>query len=141
MARKKQAAGFLGAWIDAAPPLPEEPLSPEAAKYMDEQRGIARATLNEIAKDIRAAMDRDLRMQAGRKSGGKKTGRTSKARAGTWHVDCADKARALLRQGCSPHELAGILAPRFCVTARQLRTVLQSEGVLSVRKTLKKEGK
>jgi hypothetical protein len=141
MTRTKRASGFLGAWIDAAPPLPEEPLSPDAARFVDEQLDIARSALNEIAKDIRAAMDRDLKMQAGRKSGGKKTGRTSKARAGTWHVDCADKARAMLRQGRSPHELAGILAPRFCVTARQLRTVLQSEGVLSVRKTLKKEGK
>lgn len=74
----------------------------------------------------------------GAATGGKATAKARKAGVLKWHAECAARARKLLEQGRSFHELAGILAAQFDVSDRQVRTVLQSEGVLKKRDNSKK---
>lgn len=122
MAQKKQASGFLKAWVDGALSVPDEPIRPEAAKLIDEQLSIARAALDDIAKDIRASMDRDLAMQARRKRAGDKTAKQRKAEAQGRYDDWLREADHLIKSGeRDPRSVAGILAKRHGVTTTTIR--------------------
>ena len=68
---------------------------------------------------------RDRRTHAGRRQGGKNTGKHLAAEASEWHAECVAKARALLAQGKSQRELAAILAKQFSVSARRVRDILK----------------
>lgn len=102
---------------------------------------LAYAEMLALAYDAAPRVIRDSKRQLAAKLGGKRAGRSAKARAADWHAICVEKARGMLKQGRSPHELAGILAKRHGVSARQVRTVLKQAGLLSMRKTLKRDGK
>jgi len=65
----------------------------------------------------------------GPKSGGKESGDSRKRDADTWHSQCVEKARELLEQGRSQHELAGILAKHFHKTATTIRAILKKAQV------------
>lgn len=87
-----------------------------------------------LAYDAAPRVIRDHKRQAAAKRGGKRAASTARARAASWHADCADRAREMLRQGRAPRELTGILAQRFNKTSRQVRTALQAAGVLESKK-------
>lgn len=141
MARKKPASGFLKAWIDSAPPIPDEPISAETQKVINEQRSIARAALDEIAKDIRADCELALmtryisdKQRRGASKGGISATKAARAAAAKWQLKCVKRARELLADGKERHSLAGILAPEFHRTQARVRTVLQNASVMPKRK-------
>lgn len=102
---------------------------------------LAHAEMIALAYDAAPRVSRDDGRQAGAKRGGKNAGRAAKARAADWQTDCKHRARELLKLGRSPRSLAGILAPRFGKSTRQVRTVLGKAGILAVKKVLKQAGK
>jgi len=73
--------------------------------------------------------DVGIKQTVGRKKGGQKAAASKKADAASWHKSCEQKALALLAQGKKRRDLAGILAPQFSVTARQVRAVLKKTEV------------
>jgi len=87
------------------------------------QKYVARAMVNEKYAAV------GIKQTVGRKKGGQKAAVVKKAAAASWHASCEQKARALLGQGKSSRELAGILAPQFHVTPQAIRTVLKKAKV------------
>ena len=69
------------------------------------------------------------RAKKGPKAGGKATAEAKRASANEWHAECVTRARALLTQGKSPREIAGILSVQFRRSARQVREVLKKAEV------------
>lgn len=70
-----------------------------------------------------------INVAVGRKRGGKKAANAAKADANAWQLQCVRRARALLHQGKSPRELAGILAPQFGHDVTTIRRVLKKAGM------------
>jgi hypothetical protein len=73
--------------------------------------------------------DQKARAKKGPAAGGKATAEAKRVAANGWHAECVSKARALLTQGKSPRELAGILSEQFGRSARQVREVLKKAEV------------
>ncbi|WP_139350229.1 hypothetical protein [Rhodanobacter sp. C03] len=80
------------------------------------------AAAREFTQDIK-------KIRLDRRKGGKAAGEAKKVEAAKWHSRCVEKAGALLVQGRSRRELAGILAPQFEVTPQAVRTVLNKAKV------------
>lgn len=72
--------------------------------------------------------------QQGRKRGGENSGDARKEAAKDMHDAIERRAREMLAAGSGPRELAGKLSPRFNLSSKQIRTILQQRGILPTKK-------
>lgn len=94
---------------------------------------LAYAEMLAVAYDAAPRVIRDNKRQSGTKRGGIRAGCTAKSKAAEWQTECINLAHSLLVAGRQLHELAGILAQRYGRTDRQVRSVLQKDGLLPTR--------
>lgn len=131
MPRKKQDSGFLKASMDSAPLVPDEPMSPEAAKLISEQYRIAAAAMDDVRKLIGADIELAAKTRAARMDGGRETGKQRAQKAATKYEQWRREAYDLICSGtCDRHNTANILAKRHGVSRSTIR-----RGINKAKKT------
>lgn len=77
---------------------------------------------------------RQLKHAANSEKGGVKSGQERRDANVSRNGELALEAKKLIVGGHAPHEICGILAQRQKLSAKQIRTILQDEGVLEKRR-------
>jgi hypothetical protein len=107
-------------------------------KLIPDDDALAIGLLNTIATGMRCdgvvllervAGEGAASMLSSRRRGGRKAAIEKQKRSAAWQRQCVAKARRLLKAGRERRELAGILAPQFGKSARQVREVLKKAEV------------
>ena len=107
----------------AKDPITSAEINEANRKYWADPNRQWEAALRSVVEEINNDRKR------GPRAGGKANGASKSTAAAEWQHKCIERARELLEQGKSPRELAGILAPQFAVSTRQIRDVLKKAEV------------
>ena len=116
----------------AAMPRFVSPLEDFPKEYRDAVKNWPDRALNELTPGDAAEIIRSVK-GVPRKRGSRVSGERRTSQAKGSHRQWAFQAQKLLEAGHVPREIASILAQRFQVSERAMRTALQNEGVLKKR--------
>ncbi|WP_139201686.1 hypothetical protein [Rhodanobacter glycinis] len=119
----------------AAMPRFVSPLEDFPKEYVDAVKNWPDRAQDELTAGDAAEIIRSVK-GVPRKLGSRVSGERRTLQARDSHQDWATEAKKLLSAGRAQHEISSILAQRFQVTARAMRTALQDEGVLKKRKVI-----
>jgi hypothetical protein len=103
-------------------------------QFRAQYENLERAAAERDNAEIRPLAERGNGHKVGSASGGKASAKQRRENADDSHAKWVTAARKLLASGKAQHELSSILATRFEVGAKQMRTVLQGAQLVKKRK-------